>query len=45
MSWGTAVYDPASPRSLDQLLAEADRLMYQHKRSGLPANDGLQRAG
>lgn len=32
MSWGVAVYDPASPRSLDELLAEADAAMYQQKR-------------
>jgi diguanylate cyclase (GGDEF)-like protein len=44
MSWGTAVYDPTNPRSLDQLLAEADRLMYQHKRAGSPSDDGKQPA-
>jgi diguanylate cyclase (GGDEF)-like protein/PAS domain S-box-containing protein len=37
MSWGTATYDPAAPRSLDDLKAEADALMYQHKRAATPA--------
>lgn len=32
MSWGTAVYDPAAPRSLDDLLSSADGLMYARKK-------------
>ena len=31
LSWGTVVYDPESPESLDVLLSQADRLMYVHK--------------
>jgi diguanylate cyclase (GGDEF)-like protein/PAS domain S-box-containing protein len=31
MSWGTAVYDPAFPASLDELMSAADELMYQRK--------------
>jgi diguanylate cyclase (GGDEF)-like protein/PAS domain S-box-containing protein len=31
MSWGTAIYDPASPVSLDDLMSTADQLMYQKK--------------
>jgi len=33
MSWGNVIYDPASPLSLDELLSQADRLMYMHKKS------------
>lgn len=33
LSVGTATYDPDGPRPLEDLLAEADRRMYQHKRS------------
>lgn len=32
LSVGTATYDPDGPRPLEDLLAEADRRMYQHKR-------------
>lgn len=32
MSIGTAVYDPEEPVSIDDLLAKADRSMYEHKR-------------
>ncbi len=32
LSVGTATYDPAGPRPLEDLLAEADRKMYQQKR-------------
>ena len=32
MSTGVSAYDPASPCSLDDMLAEADRLMYKQKR-------------
>ncbi|MEI7638296.1 MAG: diguanylate cyclase [Syntrophus sp. (in: bacteria)] len=32
LSWGTIAYDPESPESLDDLLSQADRLMYMHKR-------------
>ena len=31
LSWGTVVYDPESPKSLDALLSQADKLMYVHK--------------
>ena len=31
MSWGTAVYDPGSPLSLDELMSSADKLMYAQK--------------
>ena len=31
MSWGTAIYDPAFPVSLDELMSTADELMYQRK--------------
>jgi diguanylate cyclase (GGDEF)-like protein/PAS domain S-box-containing protein len=33
MSWGAAVYDPASPVSLDELMSQSDRLMYIHKKA------------
>ena len=33
LSWGTAVYDPESPISLDELMSQADRLMYTHKKA------------
>jgi len=32
MSVGVAFYDPAEPCSIDELLASADRKMYEHKR-------------
>ncbi len=32
MSWGATAYDPAAPRPLDDLMAEADQRMYEHKR-------------
>ena len=32
LSWGTVVYDPEAPDSLDVLLSKADRLMYVHKK-------------
>jgi diguanylate cyclase (GGDEF)-like protein len=31
MSWGTAIYDPAFPSSLDQLMSVADEFMYSRK--------------
>ncbi|MFH2077038.1 MAG: sensor domain-containing diguanylate cyclase [Pseudomonadota bacterium] len=33
MSWGTAIYDPESPMSLDKLMSSADDLMYAQKKS------------
>ena len=33
MSWGTAMYHPESPMSLDQLISAADELMYAQKKS------------
>ncbi len=38
ISFGTATYDPDAPRSVDELLSEADRQMYRHKQQkvGLP---------
>lgn len=33
LSVGMAQYDPNHPRSIDELLAEADALMYEHKQS------------
>ena len=33
VSLGFTIYDPASPRSLEELLAEADTLMYAEKRT------------
>jgi diguanylate cyclase (GGDEF)-like protein/PAS domain S-box-containing protein len=33
MSRGVAVYDPASPVSLDELMSQSDRLMYIHKKA------------
>jgi len=33
MSWGTAIYDPESPMSLDKLMSSADELMYAQKKS------------
>ncbi len=33
LSWGTAMYHPASPMSLDQLIATADELMYAQKKA------------
>ena len=35
LSWGTAIYDPRSPLSLDQLLSAADGLMYTQKKTKL----------
>ncbi len=32
LSVGTAYYDPASPCSIDELLAQGDKLMYENKR-------------
>ena len=32
MSWGTVVYDPHAPLSLDALMSEADELMYAQKK-------------
>ncbi|MFH1977623.1 MAG: PAS domain S-box protein [Pseudomonadota bacterium] len=32
MSIGTAIYDPATPRSLDDLMSRADELMYEQKK-------------
>lgn len=32
LSYGFTVYDPKHPRSIYELLSEADELMYQHKR-------------
>jgi diguanylate cyclase (GGDEF)-like protein len=32
LSWGTVAYDPESLDSLDELLSQADRLMYRHKK-------------
>jgi diguanylate cyclase (GGDEF)-like protein len=31
MSWGTTVYDPGSPLSLDELMSSADKRMYAQK--------------
>ena len=33
MSWGTAVYDPKSPLSLDELMSSADERMYAQKKA------------
>jgi diguanylate cyclase (GGDEF)-like protein/PAS domain S-box-containing protein len=33
ISWGTAIYDPESPMSLDQLMSAADGLMYTQKKA------------
>jgi diguanylate cyclase (GGDEF)-like protein/PAS domain S-box-containing protein len=33
MSWGTAIYSPESPISLDQLITSADQLMYAQKKA------------
>ena len=33
MSWGTAVYDPGSPLSLDELMSSADERMYAQKKA------------
>ena len=33
LSWGTAMYHPKSPMSLDQLISAADELMYAQKKS------------
>ncbi|MHB8092472.1 MAG: PAS domain S-box protein [Syntrophales bacterium] len=33
MSWGTAVYDPESPLSLDELMSSADQRMYAQKKA------------
>lgn len=37
MSVGVATFDPDRPISADDLIAEADRRMYEHKRSKLQA--------
>ena len=31
LSYGLAFYDPANPCSLDELLTQADKTMYEHK--------------
>jgi diguanylate cyclase (GGDEF)-like protein/PAS domain S-box-containing protein len=33
LSWGTAIYNPESPISLDQLISAADELMYTQKKA------------
>jgi len=33
MSWGTVIFDPESPLSMDQLMSSADKLMYMQKRA------------
>ena len=33
MSWGTAIFDPGSPISMDELMSSADKLMYTQKRA------------
>ncbi|MFO7665331.1 MAG: diguanylate cyclase [Desulfobacterales bacterium] len=33
MSWGTAIFDPKSPISMDELMSSADKLMYIQKRA------------
>jgi diguanylate cyclase (GGDEF)-like protein/PAS domain S-box-containing protein len=33
LSWGTAIYNPESPISLDQLISAADELMYAQKKA------------
>ena len=33
MSWGTAIFDPKSPISMDELMSSADKLMYTQKRA------------
>ena len=33
MSWGTVVYDPGSPLSLDELMSSADERMYAQKKA------------
>jgi len=33
MSWGTAIFDPKSPISMDELMSSADKLMYAQKRA------------
>jgi GGDEF domain-containing protein len=32
MSIGTSIYDPSNPRSLDDLMSQADQLMYMQKK-------------
>ncbi len=39
LSWGTALYDPQSPVSLDQLMSAADGLMYAQKRAKSAGRD------
>jgi diguanylate cyclase (GGDEF)-like protein len=39
LSWGTALYDPASPVSLDQLMSAADGLMYAQKNGKCAGRD------
>lgn len=33
MSWGTAIFDPESSISIDELISSADKLMYEQKRA------------
>lgn len=33
MSWGLATWDPATPKTLEEILADADAAMYKHKRA------------
>nr|WP_246559486.1 sensor domain-containing diguanylate cyclase [Geoanaerobacter pelophilus] len=33
ISFGTSTYDPLNPRSIDELLSQADKEMYRHKQS------------
>ena len=37
LSIGTAIFDGAAPVTVQQLLAQADALMYEHKRNRLPS--------
>jgi diguanylate cyclase (GGDEF)-like protein len=41
LSAGVAVFDPARPQTLDELIGEADRRMYQAKLAQRPAADDL----
>ena len=38
MSWGAAIYDPSDHKSLDQLMSEADELMYLRKKAKLKSS-------
>jgi len=44
MSWGTTIYDPESPMSLDQLMSSSDELMYTQKKAKISKSISIHKA-